>query len=195
MRLTTNLELIKKHNPCNSNPEDSRQYGWNRLIDYLGDDYPKDKEINLLTILKSHGVQDCLWALRCTVEDSTEVAQRLAIEFAERVLPIFEKEYPDDVRPRKAIEVVKKYLEGNASLEDVKNAAYAAAYAAADAASDAAYAAYAAYAADAAVYASDAAVYAFNAAVYAFNAAVYATISKSKEIEEQAKIIREFINK
>ena len=68
-----------------------------------------------------------------------------AIEWAEYVLPIFEKQYPADTRPRKAIEAAKK----------VAYAAYAAAsYAAADAAVASAAdadAAAASYAADAAV--------------------------------------------
>lgn len=35
----------------------------------------------------------------------------LTCDFAERVLPIFEKEYPDDNRPRRAIEVKRLWLE------------------------------------------------------------------------------------
>jgi hypothetical protein len=35
----------------------------------------------------------------------------LACDFAERVLPIFEKEYPEDNRPRRAIEVKRLWIE------------------------------------------------------------------------------------
>ena len=63
-----------------------------------------------------------------------------AIYAAEKVLHIFEDEYPDDDRPRKAIQAAKDYLAGKM---------------------DAAYAAYAAYAADAA-YAAYAAAYAYT---------------------------------
>ena len=64
-----------------------------------------------------------------------------AVYAAEQVIDIYEKKYPDDDRPRKAIEAAKKCIE-NPSKENK-----AAAYAAADAVYAAAYAAYAAYAA------------------------------------------------
>jgi len=57
---------------------------------------------------------------------------RYAIYAAEQVIDIFEKKYPDDKRPREAIEAAKKYLK-NPSKKN-KDAASAAAY---DAASDA----------------------------------------------------------
>jgi hypothetical protein len=49
----------------------------------------------------------------------------LAIRFAERAFPIWEKEYPEDSRPRKAIEAAKEWLK-NPSAD-----AYAAAHASA----------------------------------------------------------------
>ena len=91
---------------------------------------------------------------------------------AELALPIFEKKYPKDDRPRKAIETTRLWARGKATIEEVRSAAYAAyaayaaadaadaAAAAADAAADAADAAYAAAAADAAYAAADAAAYA-----------------------------------
>ena len=84
---------------------------------------------------------------------------------AETVLPIFEKKYPDDKRPRKAIETARLSAEGKASIKDVRTAAYAA-YAADDAATaNAAYAA--AYAASSAAAASSSAAAAYAAAAYA----------------------------
>ena len=56
-----------------------------------------------------------------TIDDLTEQEQRLiAADFAERVLPLFEAEYPDDDRPRKAIEAARAYARG----EIVKIAEY-----------------------------------------------------------------------
>ena len=79
-----------------------------------------------------------------------------AIEWAEYVLPIFEKQYPADTRPRKAIEAAKK----------VAYAAYAAAsYAAADADAADADAAYAASAVAVASAASAVAAYAASAVI------------------------------
>ena len=90
----------------------------------------------------------------------------MAADFAERVLHIYESKYPNDDRPRKAIEAARSgntYTAAYAdAAADAAADAYAAAtYAAADAAADAAYAAatYAAYAAaDAAADADAAAV-------------------------------------
>ena len=82
-----------------------------------------------------------------------------AIYAAEQVIGIYEKQYPDDKRPRLAIDAAKKVLKKDTkenrdaawAAADAYDAASAAAWAAADA-YDAAYAAaYAAYAASAAV--------------------------------------------
>ena len=107
---------------------------------------------------------------------------RYAIYAAEQVVDIFERKYPEDKRPRQAIDAAKTYL--NNPTRANKRAAYAAAayaYAANAAAANAAYAAAAANAAYAAAYAA----YAANAAAaYAANAA-YAAAAAMKE-----KIIR-----
>ena len=80
-----------------------------------------------------------------------------AIYAAEQVLPIYEKKYPEDKRPREAIEAAKKCLKNptkeNKDAAAASYAAYAAdAVAYAVAAADAAAASYAAYAAAAASY-------------------------------------------
>ena len=61
------------------------------------------------------------------------VARLFACDCAERVLPIYEKDYPKDKRPRQAIEVARRYAEGKASDSELA-AARAAAWAAARAA-------------------------------------------------------------
>jgi len=99
--LTTTLAKIKEHKPCGS--------GWHTLITYMGTEYPWEP-FSLLEILESNGVRDCLWALRCTIEDSHKISLSLAIKFAEHVLHIFEAEYPDDKRPREALEAAREWL-------------------------------------------------------------------------------------
>jgi hypothetical protein len=121
-----------------------------------------------------------------------QIAVRWAVECAKRVLNHYEDRYPDDKRPREAIDAALRWAknptETNAdAAANAAYAAYAAAYAA-DAAANAAYAAanaaYAAYAADAAAYAANAAAYAANAAAYAANAAAYAAaFSKARNAE------------
>jgi hypothetical protein len=103
------------------------------------------------------------------------IAVQWAAECAKRVLRHYEDRYPEDKRPREAIQAALKWAKDPTEANRAaSNAAYAAAAAAAYAA-DAADAA-AAYAADAAAYAADAAAYAANAdaANAAANAAAYA---------------------
>ena len=86
---------------------------------------------------------------------------KYAIFSARQVLYIYEKEYPDDMRPRKAIEAAEEYLKNPSA-----NAADAAYYAAYHAANAAAYAAY----------------YANYAAYYAYYAYAYTKISMKTKI-------------
>ena len=64
-------------------------------------------------------------------EDLTEQEQRLiAADFAEHVLWIFEEDYPDDHRPREAIEAARAYARGEITkraLEIARDAAWSAA--------------------------------------------------------------------
>lgn len=72
-----------------------------------------------------------------------KTAIKLAVFSAKLVLPIYEKEYPGDDRPRKAIEISEKYIDGD------DNCGVYAAYAAASAANVAYATAYTAYTASA----------------------------------------------
>ena len=101
---------------------------------------------------------------------------------AESVLDIYEEKYPNDKRPRQAIEAAKKCIK-NPSKEN-KKTAYAAAYAAARAADAAADAA--ASAADAAAYAADAAYAAAYAAARVASAAAYAAADAAADAAASA---------
>jgi hypothetical protein len=100
-----------------------------------------------------------------------EVTLRLwACGCAERVLPIYERERPGDLRPRQAVEVARRYARGEATLEELdaaRDAAVCADRAAAWAASYAASYAAVAAAGDAARDAARAASYAASAAARA----------------------------
>lgn len=112
---------------------------------------------------------------------------KLAIFAAEQVIEVYEKEYPRDDRPRKAIEAAKAYLKypTGATTHAVANAIYAATNAAANAAATAAaaagnaalaaLAAYVAATATNAIYAATNAALATNAAT---NAAMFNRIDK-----------------
>ena len=166
MRMATNFKKLRDADACTS--------GYRTLAKYLGsvEEYGEDKEINLLTILESNGLNDALWCLRATLQDCDKEERLIACEFAESVLHVFEAKRPNDDRPRKAIEAAKKFANGEISKEDLlaaKRAAYAAAAAAA-----------AAFAAD------DADANAAAAAAYAVAAADddAARKSKKEQLEE-----------
>jgi hypothetical protein len=112
-----------------------------------------------------------------------------AIYAAKQVIDIFEKKYPDDKRPRQAINAAIKCLKNPTKVNKAlaKTAAAAAAYAAADAAAAAAYAA--AYA-DADAYAAYAAADAAYAAAYADADAAYVAADAGKKKEMQLKILK-----
>jgi hypothetical protein len=175
MKLT--IRWLKKQSACSGGIE------W----------FKSQKENDSVGVVKALIADDKLdWAnwLIVRIMDYADYV-RYAVYAAEQVIELYEKKYPDDKRPREAIEAAKKCID-NPSKEN--NAAAYAAYAAANAAANAAAyaaanaaayaaanaAAYAAYAAANA--AANAAAYAAaNAAAYAAaNAAAYAAYAEMK---------------
>jgi len=103
--LTTTLNLLRKAGACKDR--------YKHLVKALGGrNFAHDAPINLLTILAHNGVEDCLWALCATAEDCDKVARFMAADFAEAVLPIFERERPGDDRPRKSIAAARALARG-----------------------------------------------------------------------------------
>lgn len=191
LTFTTTLNEIKRHNPC--------QDGWEKGLAALGKTEADNDPLHLRNILKASGVANCIWTFRCFPPEYDRTWRLMAADFAEQALHIYEKRYPNDDRPRKAIQAARDYANGLISKEDAIAAARAA-----DAAADAHAASHAALAAvdaafDAAARASyraaaraaDAALAAYRAA-YAFDAAFYAAYSAV--IETQADIILKYIN-
>jgi hypothetical protein len=93
---------------------------------------------------------------------------------AEHVLPLFEAKYPDDVRPRKAIEAGRAWVRGGMAVSGARAAAFAAHAAARDAGDAAARAA--ARAAGHAAATVHVAGHARHAAAYAVKAAGHAAV-------------------
>jgi hypothetical protein len=117
-----------------------------------------------LRLVKENHFDWANWMLTRIFDKTQNI--KYAIFAAEQVVGIYEKDYPKDDRPRKAIEATKDYLKKS----NAKAAANAAANAAADAA-DAAADAAVANAANPAAYAADAAANAANVANVAADAA------------------------
>lgn len=94
-----------------------------------------------------------------------------AADCAERTLPLFEKAYPKDDRPRKAIEACRRWIRtGVFRMADIRNASLAA-HAAARAAKENKVACFAAHAAGQAVATAHVPQHAFGAAYYALKVA------------------------
>ncbi len=124
--LHTTFRKLKEHQACTS--------GYKQLAVSLGGitKYGRDTPIPLDRIMESNGMDDTVWCLRCTLEDAENLIIEFACDCAERVLGHYERYYPEDKRPRQAIEAAR------ACVTDKSPASRAAAEAAAWAAEAAA---------------------------------------------------------
>ena len=126
---------------------------------------------------------DRLWVvLRPEIIPEREL-RLLACAFARTSLPLYERDYPEDARPRTAIETAERYARGSATREELaaaEAAAWAAAWAAAASAAEAAWAAARAAARAAASAAARAAARAAEAAAWAARDAEAAFIELTK---------------
>jgi hypothetical protein len=185
-KLTTTLKLLKKHDACKD--------GYKKLVKFLGENYGNETPINLLTILESNGVEDCLLSLRAVQEDSDKIARLMAADFAESVLHFYTAKYPDDKRPTEAIKKFRDYANGiisghvriSASADRAAYTALVSAHSARDAA---------AYTANAAALAAASGDNVFYAAAYAVRAAARAagTQGVAAEEEKQKTIIKSYL--
>ena len=90
--------------------------------------YGKDTPIPLDKVLEVCGLQDAIWALRCTIEPSKNFIIELSCRYFEHVEYLWDAKYPGDKRPRQAI------LAARTCLTDKSQAAGDAARVAGDAA-------------------------------------------------------------
>jgi hypothetical protein len=112
------IRAIRAIRPCKD--------GWEKLLAHLGKTSADDEPLPLLTVLDSNGMYDCLWVLQHTGCDK-RLSRHFSAWCAEQVLPIFEVERPNDMRPREAIATARD----DSALDDQRAAAQAAAWAAA----------------------------------------------------------------
>ena len=149
---------------------------YRKLAKHLGgiDKYGADTPIPLDVIVESNGLADAIWALQCTIEDSTAISRLFAVDCAEHVLPIYEAKYPNDGRVRACIETTRRYLAGKATLVELRNAAKAA---------DAVY-----FAAKAVYFAADAA---YHAVYYDTNKVVAYDSEREWQAKRFLEILRE----
>ena len=161
---TITTKFLVSHNACKSGMVWVTE---NKLIGLSAIDF-------LNKLIEADNLDWANWLIVRVMNKKQKV--QYAIFAAEQVIDIYEKKYPTDDRPRKAIEAAKEYL-AHPSVKN-KTAAYAAGYTYYSVAADAAAAAAdAAYAAATATYAA-AAYAAYAAAAYAaYAAAAYAAFA------------------
>ena len=148
--------------------------------DYVVNNCPYTDSAKVVEWLIKEGKLDWAnWLIVMVMECKQYLAY--AIYSAEQVIDIYENKYPDDDRPRKAIEVTRQVLKRDTK----KNRAVAAVAAAAAAYADDA----AEYAADAAYYAADAA-HAADAAYAAAYAAAYTCAGYAGRRKMRLKILK-----
>jgi len=175
-----NIEWLKGKSACSEG------------LEWFEKKYGKDSVAgNLLVkvLIKEKKLQWANWLI-VRLMDKIQCV-KYAVFAAEQVISIFEKKYPDDKRPRQAIEAAKAYIKDSSEVNRVAaHAAADAAYAAAHAA-HAADAAYAAHAAAHAAHAADAAAHAAHAADAAYAAAdAAAYVLRVKILKNGLKILR-----
>ena len=151
-----NTKVIKELNPCTD-----RFQNWIKF--YGNNEFTYAQFLGLKRITHS----DKMWVVTRLMKP--ELLRFFAADVAELVLPIFESKYPNDNRPRLAIEAARAIPFDRAKAKAAASASYAAAASYADYA-----AAYAAHCAADAYNADNAAAY--NAAAY--NAAATAVFDK-----------------
>jgi hypothetical protein len=144
--MQTTLNKIKKHSPCGLSEPKNIKKGWGKLLNHLNKTQSDDEPLELRTILESNGLNDTIWAMQA-VDGKDKEIRLFAADCAELVLPIYEKEFPLDNRPRLAIQAARDYANGLITLEEFSAAWAASAASAASAAASAARAASAALAA------------------------------------------------
>ena len=79
-----------------------------------------DEELSLLTILESNGLSDAIWALR-SVENKDREIRLMACDFAESTVHLANDECCNN-----AIAVSRRYANGEATQEELKEASVAA---------------------------------------------------------------------
>ena len=116
--LTTTLKALRAASACTG--------GYLKLRKGLGPKYGSETPIPLTRILDINGLGDTLWALDKVVAGGDKILLLWACDCADRVLPIYEMHYPNDLRVRQCIITTRAFANGTATLEDLAAARAAA---------------------------------------------------------------------
>ena len=178
----TTLNKILEHEPCNQSG-DIEDGGWALLLHNLGKTKPDNRRLSFRRIIKSNGIKDAIWALRTLNYIDYCMFNH---DVAMLVIDNYEREFPNDDRPRKAIEAVKLLKKGKINkkqLETARSAAESAASSACSARSAAESAAWSACSArSAAESATESAIWSVFSSRYAESVAWTAAWSQIEKI-------------
>ena len=115
-QLHTTFNLLKLKGACGQKRGSGE--GYDKLAQYLGGvtKYGKNTPIPLSRIVESNGLADALWCLQAVSPEQEKerdaIARLFACDCAEHVLHYFEDNYPEDKRPRQAIEAARRLMAG-----------------------------------------------------------------------------------
>jgi hypothetical protein len=115
-KLSFNLAKLIDSNPCLN--------GVSRLSKSLTEPYDGTTAVNYYDHIEHVTAEDLLWVLKLTQLselDQRTIYVRVAIYVARSVLHIFEREHPNDRRPRRAIEAAERCVDENFSVESLSN--------------------------------------------------------------------------
>src|SRR3972149_1465648 len=121
--LHTTFQLLKLAGACGQKRGSGR--GYDKLAQALGgvSKYGKNTPIPLARIIDANNLKDALWCLIAVLtEETTErdkIARLFACDCAEHVLYLFEEKYPEDKRPRQAIEAARLFVAGGVTPRGV----------------------------------------------------------------------------
>jgi hypothetical protein len=121
-KLSTTLKGLRDASACKP------RYAYLRKS--LGPKYGDTTPITMLQILEHNGRQDTLWAIDNCIDGGDKILRFFACDCAEHVLPIWEKQYPNDQRVKRCILVARRFALGAVTQNDLaaaRDAAWAAA--------------------------------------------------------------------
>jgi len=98
------------------------QVDWQKMLDGLDIDTEIKTPLPLLKILETNGIVDTIRVLRAVDKKYRNAVRLFACHCARKVLPIYENEFPNEERPRKAIEAAERYAHGEISQKELNEA-------------------------------------------------------------------------
>lgn len=107
--ITTTLKKISRCRPCGS--KRTSKAAFSLLRESLGDNYGDNTPVKFSEIIEIQGLDDAILCLGSICPKHNKEVRMFAAECAKHVLHIFEIQFPNDDRPRKAIEAACDYAQ------------------------------------------------------------------------------------